>query len=252
MLVAAAIVGAVAADNCLAQSSSPADADQAMKSLAATLSRVIAQAIPPTYEKKEDWGATTEIPVGVRVHGKPFHYHYERRTKAVDHGLWKHYALRLADPNRDLRVQVTELTPLDGGRTRFTIVVDARLDCWARAKAYQLGVHLGAYELEANCEVRISVQGDVGLVVGADQKGPTFTLDPRVSAASLRIDELRIRRVSSADGPLVKSLSDGVRRLIEEQLDGERLAAKLNKAIDKKRDRLTYRLDASDLFVTPR
>lgn len=244
----AAFVGIAATHDAVAAT----DADQAMKALAETLSRVIAQAVPPEYEKKEDWGATAELPVGVRVTGKPFHYHYDQRTKTVDHGVWKHYKLRLLDPARDLKVEVAELTPLPGGRTGFTVVVDAALDCWGRARVYEYGVYLGAYKVEADCRAHITVRGDVGLVIGADEHGPTFALDPRVADSALRLDELHIRRISRADGPIVKSLSDGVRRLVEEELSGERLTAKLNRAIDKKRDRLKYSLDASVISLAPR
>ena len=74
----------------------------------------------------------------------------------------------------------------------------------------------------------------------------TVTIDPRVVDARLQLSNFRLRRVSNAKGPVVRELGEGLQKLIEHELKGPKLVAKLNRAIDKKRDRLT--LDFADLL----
>lgn len=212
----------------------------AQAALADSLATLIRHAIPPVTDKKEDWGATKEITAGVRVRGKPFHWHVDRRKKAVDHGVWKHYVVRLVDPEKHLIVQLTRLQSLPGGKFAFTLHVEAPLDAWARAKVYHYGVHLIALEVEADARLRLDVSGEVGVRFGVAGGAATVAVEPVVTDAQLSFDRLNIRRVSNAHGPLVDELGSGVRRIIEDELDGPKLTAKLNQAIDKKRDRLVF------------
>lgn len=70
------------------------------------------------------------------------------------------------------------------------------------------------------------------------QSHPGLALVPRVVRANLILQELNIRRLSHAKGPLVQKLGQELGEQIVHHLDGPRLVAKLNRAIDKKRDQL--------------
>jgi hypothetical protein len=242
--------GLVAAPRASAQQPpAPPPVDPARQALADELSRLIKSEIPREYDRQKDWGATREITVGYRAEGKPFHLHVHRRKKAVEHGVWKHYKLRMIEPDERLSVTLTELEPLPGGRVAFKLAVDAQLDAWARAKVYQYGVHVVALELEGDMRVRLAIAGEVGLRVQAVDGAPGVAVEPRVTDARLDIDDLHVRRVSNASGPLVDLLGEGARKLVEEELDGPRLAEKLNRSIDKKRDRLVF--GAGELMTSP-
>jgi hypothetical protein len=208
--------------------------------LASTLSQLIRDAIPLAHDKQQDWGATREVTVGYRVDGKPFHYHVHRRKKAVAHGVWKHYKLRVVDPEQDLQVRLGDLRPVGPGRMAFTLDVQSKLDAWARAKVYQYGVHLIALEVEGDVQMRLQLRGEVALEATAASGSLAIAARPVITDAKLSLDELRIRRVSDARGPLIRELSDGVRSVVEDQLNGPQLTARLNRAIEKKRDRLVF------------
>jgi hypothetical protein len=217
--------------------------DPSQQALAAALSRLIENAIPLEYDKQKDWGATTDIPVGLRTEGSGLKLRIKKRERAVNHGVWKHYTLRLVDPQQNLHVQLVELRPLTIGRVAFRLQLDAKIDAWARAKVYQYGVHLIALEMEADMRVRATIDGEVGIEPRqhADGGGHALAVVPVVTAAQLQIDEFHLRRVSNADGPIVRELGDGVRKLVEDELNGPKLVEKLNRAIEKKRDRLEFR-----------
>src|SRR5262245_15548482 len=82
--------------------------DDPYNALAATISRLIEGAIPLEYDKQKDWGATTEILTGWNIEGKPFHWHAFQRRRTVNHGVWKHYRLRLIEPEKNLVVALTD------------------------------------------------------------------------------------------------------------------------------------------------
>jgi hypothetical protein len=216
----------------------PDDASRA--ALAETLSQLLRDAIPLHYDKQKDWGATKEITAGYRVEGKPFHIHVHRRKKAVDHGVWKHYKLNVVEPEKNLRLRLSDLHPLPDGRMGFTLELDATLDAWCRAKVYQYGVHLIAIEVEGDVKFHLQIRGEVGLQATAVDRAAAIAVLPLVQAATLTLDEFQIRRISNANGLIVRELSGGLRSVIEDELNGPQLTAKLNRAIDKKRDELVF------------
>src|SRR5687767_3576370 len=61
----------------------------------ALLAQWIADAIPKHYEKREDWGRTTRITVGLEAEGKGLDVRLRPKKKHVPHGIWKHYRLNL-------------------------------------------------------------------------------------------------------------------------------------------------------------
>jgi hypothetical protein len=222
------------------QSPTATASDQPPAALADTLSNLLRDAIPLHYDKQKDWGATREIIAGYRVDGKPFHYHVHRRKRAVEHGVWKHYKLRVVDPGKTLRLRVRDLRPIAPGRMAFTLDLESKLDAWARAKVYQYGVHIIALEVEGDVTMRLEIKGEIALTAMVVDGSAAIAAHPVVTDARLALDELHIRRVSNARGPIVRELSEGIAAIAEEELNGPKLTARLNRAIEKKRDALVF------------
>jgi len=201
------------------------------------------------YEKKKDWDRRKNITVGLRSEGKGLHVKLRRRKKAVKHGVWKHYKIRLVQPEQSLAVRIDNLRALDGGRVGFTLMVTAKLDTWARAKVYQYGVHLIALEIVGDTDIELALDCEISMHFQTVEGTPGVAIDPRVGDARISLRNFHVRRVSQAKGPLVEELSDGLRKMIEHELKGPKLVAKLNRAIDKKRDRLE--LNVGQLWNSP-
>lgn len=214
--------------------------DPSRQKLAASISQLLEDAIPVNYDKRQDWDAQTEMVVGLRTEGSGLHTKIHRRKKMVDHGVWKHYRVRVIEPEQNLSLQLTRLEPIAPGRVGFTLRLDAKLDAWARAKVYQYGVHIIALEVEGDTRMILDLSGEIGLQMTTVNGSPGMRVDPRITDARLQLEDFHIRRVSQARGPLVKELSGGVRRVIEEEANGPQLVEKLNRAIDKKRERLVF------------
>ncbi len=104
--------------------------------------RLIADAIPREYERSKDWGRTKRITTGLRSSGNFFDFDIHRRKTAVKHGVWKKYRVTLVEPDKNLTVRIENLRTIAPGRVALTLVVNARLHGWARAKVYDRGIHL--------------------------------------------------------------------------------------------------------------
>lgn len=249
VLIAAAVAGTVAGALSATGNANPSanpTVDPAHQSLGRAFGALVANAIPAVYDKQDDWGNQKQIVVGLRTEGKGFRTKIKRRKKSVNHGVWKHYRVRLIDPDKHFHVAVENLRALEAGRAGFTLRVQAKLDGWARAKVYQYGVHLIALEVVGDMQVDLALDCEVGVQVQVVDGAPGVALEPTVADARLQLAEFRLRRVSNAKGPLVRELGDGLKRAIERELHGPKLVAKLNRAIEKKRDRL--QLGVGDLL----
>ncbi len=215
-------------------------ADTARNALAWSFARLIRDAIPAEYEKKKDWGRRKNITVGVRADGLKL----ERRKKPVKHGVWKHYVVKLVEPEENLSVAINDLRSIDQGRMAFKLVLSAKLDLWARAKTYQYGVHIIALEATGRTDLELELDCEVGVGVVPENGKSNAVLDPRVVDSKLNLKGFRLNRISNAKGPLVREIGEEIHDLIEKELRGKKLTAKLNKSIDKKRDRLQFTLPA--------
>lgn len=195
---------------------------------------LIEKAIPREYDKRKNWGHTKKITSGIRMDGIKIY----RRKKAVKHGVWKHYRIKLIDPDERLKVRIVNLQSLENGRVGFTMKLQVKFDIWARAKIYKYGVHLIALETVGDAEIDLALDCEVGMNFQTQSGDTGVALDPLVTGARLDITDFHLHRVSNAKGPIIRELGEELPRIIERELQGPKLVAKLNKAINKKRDRL--------------
>jgi hypothetical protein len=208
--------------------------------IAQTVAQLIADAIPREYERKKDWGRQKEIATGVRSSGNFFKFDIHRTTTAVNHGVWKHYRATIVDPEHNLQVRIESLRSAAAGRIAFTLFVTTKFRGWGRAKVYDRGIHLIALEAETDAKVSLWLDCEIALEAAPASFLTGIAVRPQVMAARLRLDEFQLTRVSDVSGPVVRELGDGIRHLIEDELNGPKLAAKLNSSIEKRRDRLVF------------
>jgi hypothetical protein len=200
---------------------------------------IIAAEIPREYERTKDWGKTKQISTGLRSSGNFFDFDVHRKKKEVKHGVWKAYKLNLIDPDTNLDVKVENLRTLESGRIALTLNVNAKVHGWARTKMYELGVHIISLEVEGDTDVRLSLDAEIGMnSVKTDSYLPSYAVDPKVTAARMDFNDFRVTRVSDVRGSAAHELGILLREAVEDELAGNKLAEKINKAIDKKRDKL--------------
>lgn len=211
--------------------------------LAAAFAGLVEQAIPREYEKRHDWGQTKNITVGIRHDGLRLH----SRKKPVKHGTWTHYKIRLAagQPEQEtgssrqpLDVEIRNLSPANDGRFGFTLLVSANFDLWGRVKVYRYGVHLIALEIVGDAAIDLALDCEIGVRLQTHTGKSGVALDPRVVGARLDMTDFHLRRISNAKGPIIRELGEEFPRFFEREMQGPSLVTKLNRAIDKNRERL--------------
>lgn len=209
------------------------------------LSSAAREAIPREYDKQKDWGRTKAITSGLRFDGKLRSLSVRRRKREVRHGVWKRYRVTVVDPEQSLSVAVTNVRSLGAGRAGCTVAVGATIDGWARVRHYNRGVHLGTVTFEGRSTMRVEIDCEVGVRFVAGKKLPAIQVDPTVTDARVDIGRFELSRVGELDGGPAREIGRAIEKVVRRQLDGPKLTAKLNRAIDKRRDRL--RVDPSEL-----
>lgn len=202
--------------------------------LADTLATIVREAIPRDYARDKDWGHTKRITTGVTTDEPLYKFKLHRRKKHVPHGTWKRYRVQLVDPDEQLKVTVANLHSLEGGGVGLRLILTADLDGWAQMRHYNRGVHLLTLTAEGTSQLRLVIDCQVRMKM-TDQG---MAVDPQVTAAKLDLQDFDLQRLGEIEGKLAHELGKGMRGLLEDQLEGPALMAKLNRAIDKKRDRL--------------
>ncbi len=207
--------------------------------LSQAAAKIIAAEIPREYERSKDWGRTKQVTIGLRSSGNFFKFDIHRQKSEVNHGIWKQYRLTLVDPDKNLDVKIENLRTLPSGRVGLTLNVAAKVHGWARAKVYDRGIHIIALEAEGDTGIRLSLDAEIGVAsVKTGSFLPGCAIDPVVTDARIKFDDFRLTRISDVRGTLAHELGIVLREAVEDELKGQKLANKINKSIDKHRDRL--------------
>jgi len=211
------------------------------------ITKIALDVIDHDYQDLRDWNRrkTTTSGVDIRLDGLKLKTH--RRRKEGKDGTWKMYQVKLADPQKDLRVDIEQLR-LSGGKIQLQALVDVRLATLARLQQWERDVRLLSITVEAGARVRMRLWAEIGVRFGADGLAPVVILQPRVTRLDLNLAEFQLRRIGDVRGPLVEQLSHNLADLVADKLaDREKgLVAKANKQIEKNRDAL--RLSVADFL----
>jgi len=170
----------------------------------------------------------------------------ETRRKWVDvnDGTWTRYRVTPLNPDKHLEVRVEKIEPLDGNKVRLELSASAKLRVFGRLSQWERGVQLVSLSAEADTVVRVQGTVEVALKLDPTKLPPDVYLEPTVTKADVKIADFDLRRVGQLDGPLIRSLSDDARDVIEAELKERRpkLVASLNKKLAKKQDKLKFSL----------
>jgi hypothetical protein len=203
--------------------------------------------LPDHYEKKKNWGHTAPAVRGLSIQLDGGKLKTRRKYKEVNDGTWQMYRAQLIDPDEKFDIRIANLRTLDDGRVGMQITAVASLKALGRQVLWEKGVQIYSLSAEADARVRLTAETAVATQLDPTKLPPDVYLKPEVTAAKLEILEFKLRRISDLDGPLVRALSKTVRKELEDKLtdDNAKIVARLNRAIDKKEDRL--KLSAGDL-----
>jgi hypothetical protein len=200
---------------------------------------LVREHIPHEYEKRKNWGQTDQRFDGLSIRLADGQIKTHRKFKDVNGGTWTMYRAELTDPDEQFHLEIGQMQELPGGKIALAITAAAKMRVMGRRSLWQKGVQVFSISAEADTRVRLAADLEIGTRIDPTSFPPAMRFSPRVTAAKLDILDFRLRRVSKFDGPVVRSLSDSVREILEEKLaeDNEKLVGKLNKQLAKQDDK---------------
>ncbi|MCC9602704.1 hypothetical protein LOC67_19305 [Stieleria sp. JC731] len=230
-------------------------ADQARRTVQELLDTSL-QYCPRTYENDKHWGETKKVWAGVRIGHEGFKITTHRRWKEVKHGLQTKY--KIAFPGDDkaplpVHVDVRSVSPnlTDDASSAKGWKIDCYLitplDFQARVERWNRGVKFYSVEILGKMKIGLRIDGQLDAYPDYAELPPAIVIDPAVQQAELTLMSLDVDRVSKIGGEVAEQWGELMEKVIRAVLlddFNEGLAKKLNRAIDKKRDRL--RLSISD------
>lgn len=206
--------------------------------------------LPSKFEDEDGWGEEKRIQSGLSVDFEDGRLKTSRRWKNVNHGSWLQGSGELVEPESTFTVNAAML-PDPADRThRYEVRVSARLRVTGRQQQWNYGVMLWSLSADAMADVSLLLIVDVkSEVVSADQ-GTRLRFQPNVTHAAASLDRFSLRRISHAKGVAVNEFGEWLEQLIRMRVQKENkdLAARINKAIRKKPDRLEVPLDFGEWF----
>jgi hypothetical protein len=217
--------------------SEPAAATGALEGL---LIATLKQVIPRQYTDDSKWGRTKYQTVGIKFERDGLKLEVRRRKKQVNDGLWKMYRIDLPD-SEQWEISFSEIRDLGDGRVGFDVTFATPLEVLARASNWEHGVQLFSLSAQADAKVRLTVRCEMRLRLIATELPPAIRLEPTVTAADLKIEEFRLRRISQLHGPVVRELGEEAHDFLQREVNKrrEKLADKANQQIEKHAETLT-------------
>lgn len=206
--------------------------------------------LPAKFDDDESWGDETRIQSGLNVEFENGRLKTSRRWKNVNHGAWLQGSGELVEPEKTFRLEAAML-PDPGEKTRrYEVRVSTRLRVTGRQQHWNYGVMLWSLSADAIADVSIRVIVDVKTEVVTTDEGTKLRFQPIVTEAIASLDEFSLRRISHAKGAAVREFGEWLEQLIRMRVERENkdLAARINKAILKKPDRLEVSLDIGEWF----
>jgi hypothetical protein len=176
--------------------------------------------VPGEYEVRRDWGETTRVFSGFNIRPDNGFPRVSKRTRRVNHGLWRRFRVQLVRPEHRLRFELRNVRMEETGGMAAQIVLTARLRCTADAVYWNYGVR--GPNTTVLTDLTLQVKTDWRLVLEDNEPDawiPEYHLVPEVQRVRLRIRDLDVRRIGLIGGDVADELGDASRGIVEELLE---------------------------------
>ena len=165
--------------------------------------------------------------------------------KVVNNGLWKEYHVTLLDPQQELQVRLAGLRAGQPGHTLLQLVLVAKVRGQARLEDWKDGLKLFTLTSDADCRLEADLQFDVAWYWKPGSVLGDLVVEPKVTTLDIKLLEFQLNKVSKIEGWTARQLGDAIEGTVSHELHQQqpKLIAKINAAIDKKKDKLHFSPD---------
>jgi hypothetical protein len=202
---------------------------------------IVRASVPRTISNVKHWDKHEEVFAGVRVRSSGSRVRISKRKQRVRHGFWRRYDVTLVDPERTLKVRISDVEPQGGGHWTYTVTAEARANVVTRFEHWNLGVKLlntssaadATLRLRADCSLQVSLER-------SPEAGAMIVFAPEVKRVDLALPDLDVKKVGELRGDLASDLGDGLESVIEDLLQTQEgsIRKRANKEIARREDDL--------------
>lgn len=206
---------------------------------------LLREQIPETYVEDKDWNKTKEVYAGVRIQRDGLKLKTKRRWKEVNHGLWRRYHVQLINPEETLELTLSDVYWQPDGRLHLRLRVRSTFDVTARQARWNLDVRLYSLHVLARCRMTVDVEAVIAFQVQPIEVPPAIQLAPEVLTAKLSLEDFEVDEVGHLGSDIAAELGKAAEDLVLDKViksQSRKLADKLNRQLEKKRDKLRFSL----------
>jgi len=224
-------------DDSISVAQQPTDFDRDVNRM---VTRLILDSMPHTHTDERDWDLQRERFDGIKLRREGLRIETKRKKKLVNHGTWRRYSVALIDPDQHFKIAVKNIRGKNG-KVLFDVDLAAYVKLDGRQSKWVNGIQLYSVSLEGKSKLRMTVAFELDIDLDLTKLPPDVVIDPVATEAKIVVDEFRIDKVSKAGGEIAQQLTRAIRKRLDKNVDSKeaKVVEKINRAIDKKRDRLT-------------
>jgi len=234
--------------------SSPLELPEATRrALQSLVGGVVEVAVPHEYTEDDDWGKTKWVTRELKFDTRGLLPRLRRVKHPVKHGDWSRYRIARPAGDENLSFELSDASFNDKGELRVDAVVATPLKLWGQYARWHENVQLISLSCDADAAARLTLDMTIRAEMRLDTLPPSLGLAAEVTEARLKLTDFRVRRISKADGPIVRELSDSIHRIAQKMIDKKRrqLVEKANKEIAKQTEKLRLTPADAALFWRP-
>jgi hypothetical protein len=196
--------------------------------------------LPRQYDNTKHWGQQKTVLDGWEFRSEGLKLETKRRWKEVNHGNWTKYQIQIREPKENFQIAISDIKTLANGKVQFAANIKAPLDLQGRLSVWQYDVQVVSLNMDAEADVEVDMICQVAVRLHPLTFPPDILLEPEVVSAEMKLNYFRLNRLSQVGGPLAKRLGEGLEIFLREKVkqEGNDLPRKINRAIEKRRDRL--------------
>jgi hypothetical protein len=202
--------------------------------------------LPRHYDNTKNWGTQKTVLDGWAFRQEGLKLETKRRWKDVNHGNWTKYHIEIRDPEKSFDIAIRDIKTLPDGKVQFAANIKAPLDIQGRLSVWQYDVQVISLNADAEADVEVDLVCQVAVRLHPLTFPPDILLQPEVISSEMKLNYFRLNRLSQVGGPMAKRLGEGMELFLRQKVEeeGSELTLKINRAIEKRRDRL--RISGSD------
>lgn len=181
--------------------------------LSRLLHKMVVKQVPHEYEQKFDWGKTIPLPPKLIAPRMPRKFVKVGDHLEVPNGAWKRIHVKLADPNKDLKIQVKELKKLD--KKGYHVVIDsgALLRCDGEWNQWKNGVLLLRVDGQADATIASTIVCDVDVELNIKKFPPEVKVEPKIVDLTLDLKDFNLNRLGGTlQGETFRQLGNDLMR----------------------------------------